>query len=90
MYCLGALEMFEPMSADQVQKIGFEIAMLGTRGIDVNNPESRYTLKNLPGEFSGLHLLSIQYVAFKKIAPAQNIGFDLSAEYQAAIKLFKK
>ena len=90
MYCVGALEMFEPMSADQVQKIGFEIAMLGTRGIDVNNPASRYTLKSLPGEFSGLHLLSIQYVAFKKIAPTQSIGFDLSVEYQAALKLFKK
>jgi Flp pilus assembly protein TadD len=90
MYCLGALEKFDAMSTDQVQKIGFEIAMLGTRGIDVNNPESSYTLKNLPGEFSGLHLLSIQYVAFKKIAPEQNIGFDLSAEYQAALKLFGK
>ena len=88
MYCVGALEKFDSMSADEVQRIGFEIAMLGTRGIDVNNPESRYTLKNLPGEFSGLHLLSIQYVAFKKIAPEQNIGFDLSAEYQAAMKLF--
>ncbi len=88
MYCLDALEKFDAMSADEVQRIGFEIAMLGTRGIDVNNPESRYTLKNLPGEFSGLHLLSIQYVAFKKIAPEQNIGFDLSAEYQAALKLF--
>jgi tetratricopeptide (TPR) repeat protein len=90
MYCVGALELFEPMRADEVQRIGFEIAMLGTRGIDVNNPETRYTLKNLPGEFSGLHLLSIQYVAFKKIAPTQDIGFDLSAEYQAALKLFKK
>lgn len=89
MYCVGALEMFEAMSVAQVQKIGFEIAMLGTRGIDVNNPESRYSLKSLPGEFSGLHLLSIQYVAFKKIAPAQDIGFDLSVEYQAALKLFK-
>jgi tetratricopeptide (TPR) repeat protein len=90
MYCVGALEMFEAMSVAQVQKIGFEIAMLGTRGIDVNNPESRYSLKSLPGEFSGLHLLSIQYVAFKKIAPAQDIGFDLSVEYQAALKLFEK
>ena len=90
MYCVGALELFEPMSADEVQKVGFEIAMLGTRGIDVNNPESRYTLKNLPGEYSGLHLLSIEYVAFKKFAPDQNIGFDLSAEYEAALKLFKK
>ena len=90
MYCLGALEKFDAMSADEVQKIGFEIAMLGTRGIDVNNPESRYTLKNLPGgTFSGLHLLSLQYVAFKKFAPEQSIGFDLSAEYEAALKLFK-
>jgi Flp pilus assembly protein TadD len=90
MYCLGALEKFENMSLDQIQKIGFEIAMLGTRGIDVNNPDTRYTLKNLPGDFSGLHLLSIQYVAFKKFAPDQDIGFDLSAEYQAALKLFGK
>lgn len=46
--------------------------------------------ESLPGEFSGLHLLSIQYVAFKKIAPGQNIGFDLGAEYEAAMKLFEK
>lgn len=90
MYCVGALEKFESMSADDVQKIGFEIAMLGTRGIDVNNPDSRYTLKTLPGDFSGLHLLSIQYVAFKKFAPDQDIGFDLSAEYEAALKMFGK
>ena len=64
--------------------------MLGTRGIDVNNPQSHYTLKNLPGEYSGLHLLSIEYVAFKKFAPTQDIGFDLSAEYEAALKLFGK
>ncbi len=55
-YCVGALEKFETMSADEVLRIGFE---LGTRGIDVNNPEKGYTPKNLPGEFSGLHLLSI-------------------------------
>lgn len=90
MYCLGALEKFESMSMDQIQKIGFEIAMLGTRGIDVNNPDSRYTLKTLSGNFSGLHLLSIEYVAFKKFAPTQDIGFDLSAEYQAAMQLFGK
>jgi len=90
MYCLGALEKFDSMSTDQVQKIGFEIAIVGTRGIDVNNPNSRYTLKSLPGQFSGLHLLSLQYVAFKKIAPDQNIGFDLSAEYSMALSLFSK
>jgi len=90
MYCLGALEKFEKLPIEQVRSIGLEIAILGTRGIDVNNANSRYTLKSLPGEFSGLHLLSLQYVAFKKIAPEQNIGFDLSAEYQTALKLFGK
>jgi len=90
MYCLSALQDFEKLTLEQVRNIGLEIALLGTHGIDVNNPDSHYTLKSLPGEFSGLHLLSLQYVAFKKIAPEQNIGFDLSSEYQTALKLFKR
>ena len=88
MYCLGALEKFRSMSLDQVQKIGFEIAILGTRGIDVNNPDSRYTIKSLPGQFSGLHLLCYEYVAFKQFAPDKSIGFDLAAEYEMALSLF--
>ena len=90
MYCLSALEKFHSMSPDQVQKIGFEIAILGTRGIDVNNPDSRYTLKSLPGQFSGLQLLCYEYVAFKQFAPDQSIGFDLAEEYRAALSLFDK
>ena len=90
MYCLGALEKFETISVEDVQKIGFEIAILGTRGIDVNDPEPKYTLRSLPGQFSGLHLLSLEYVAFKKFAPEQNIGFDLAAEYQSALSLYER
>lgn len=88
MYCLGALERFAELPPDQVRKIGFEIAILGTRGLEVNDSSVTYTLHSLPGVFSGLHLLSIQYVAFKQFAPTQDIGFDLSAEYEAAWKLF--
>ena len=87
MYCLGALERFEGMSRDEIQAIGFEIAMLGRRGLDVNNPDSRYTLRSLPGEFSGLHLVSLMYTAFKQIAPETDVGFDLSQEYAAATSL---
>jgi hypothetical protein len=76
------------MPRDQVQKIGFEIAMLGTRGLDVNSSESKYTTRSLPGNFSGLHLLCYQYVAFHQFAPAQDIGFDLSKEYKMALSLF--
>ena len=88
MYLLGALEKFENLSPEQVRQIGFEIAMLGTRGLDVNSPETKYTLKSLEGNFSGLQLVCIEYAAFMQFAPEQNIGFDLSAEYETALKLF--
>ena len=90
MYCLKALELFASMNVDQIKKIGLEIAALGTRGFAVNDPQKHYTLKTLPGEYTGLHLLSIEYVAFKKFAPAQDIGFDLSAEYETAVQMFQK
>jgi tetratricopeptide (TPR) repeat protein len=90
MYCLGALEKFAGMTGGQVQKIGFEIAILGTRGLDVNSSEQKYSLRSLPGKFSGLHLLCLQYVAFKQIAPGHDIGFDLSAEYKTALGMFEE
>jgi hypothetical protein len=90
MYCHGALEKFVKMSPDEVQKIGFEIAILGTKGIDVNNPSKQYTLRSLSGTFSGLHLLCPQNVSFKQIMPEQDIGFDLAAEYRMALTLFEE
>lgn len=90
MYCLHALEIFEGMNLEKVKQVGFEVALIGMNGIKVNNPEEKYNLKSLPGEFSGLHLLCLEYVAFQKFAPEQNIGFDLSKEYQIAHQLFKK
>jgi len=89
MYCLSALEKFAKLSPEEINNIGIEIALRGTRGIDVTSPEPQYTLRSLEGNFSGLYLVCLQYVAFQKIAPEQNIGFDLSAEYQAALNLFK-
>lgn len=87
MYCLGALERFEPMPLQEVQKIGLEIAVLGTRGIDPNDADKRYTLKTLPGEYSGLQLLCLMFVAFKAVAPDRDIGFDVSREYQTAVAM---
>jgi len=84
MYCLGAIEKFEKMSPSDVQRIAFEIAMLGMKGLNVNDPDQRHQLKSLPGSFSGLHLVCLMYVGFKIVAPEQDIGFDLSEEYKAA------
>jgi hypothetical protein len=88
-YCLGALQRFEGMPKPEIQKISFEIAMLGSRGLDVNDPAEQYSLRSIPGKFSGLHLLCIEYVGFQIIDPKVDIGFDLSAEYAAARAMFR-
>jgi Flp pilus assembly protein TadD len=84
MYLSGALEKFEGMTKDQIQQLGVEIAMLGQRGLDINNPEKKYPLKSLPGKYSGLHMVSMMYAAFQEIAPGTDVGIDFSREYQAA------
>lgn len=89
-YCLAALQRFEGMPRAEVQKIAFEIAMLGSRGLDVNDPAEQYSLTSISGKFSGLHLLCIEYVGFQIIEPSLDLGFDLSAEYEAALSMHHK
>jgi Flp pilus assembly protein TadD len=88
MYCLGALERFEGMTKPEIQAIGQEIAVLGMRGLDINDPSRKYTLRLLRGEFSGLHLVSIMYVAFQQFAPDLDVGINLAAECAAAKELY--
>ena len=87
MYCLGALRRCQTLSAMEIQKIAFEIAALGTKGINPNDPDKRYGLRSLEGDFSGLQLLCYMYVTWKHIKPEMQIGFDLSQEYAAALTL---
>ena len=61
--------------------------MLGQNGLNVNDPEKKYQLKELPGEFTALKLVTFMYVAFQQIAPGTDIGMDFSAEYQAAVSM---
>ena len=87
MYCLGALRRFEAMNEKQVEAIGHEIAILGMKGLDINDPAQKYMLKSLPGNFSGLHLLSLMYCAFKQVKPEADVGIDFSVEYARASAL---
>jgi len=88
MYILGGLETFTKMSFQEVQAAGMEIARVGERGLEVNNPDVTYRLRSLPGEYTAMHLMSLMYTAFKQVAPQLDIGFDLSQEYQSALQLF--
>lgn len=49
-----------------------------------------YKLQAMPGEFSGLELLCYMFVAFKRIEPTADIGFDVKKEYDAALSLQAK
>ncbi len=88
MYCLDALEKFDAMTPDQVQAVTLEIALLGRQGLDTNDSTPKYSLRSLPGGFTGLHLVSLMYVGFKQMAPDHDMGFDLSEEYETAQQLF--
>jgi tetratricopeptide (TPR) repeat protein len=87
MYIAGALDTLARLGDEKLRQIAFEIAMKGQSGLDINDPEQKYSLKTLPGKFSGMHLVSIMYTAFKHIDPTIDGGIDLQAEYDAAVAL---
>ena len=83
-YCGDALRMFDAMPKEEVQPINMEIAMLGAKGLSVTDPSIKHQLRLQPGDFSGLHLLCLEYVGFQIIDPSVDIGFDIAAEYEEA------
>jgi tetratricopeptide (TPR) repeat protein len=88
-YLTDALKTFAKVGPAKMRAIGVEVAMLGRSGLDINNPAKQYKLKNLPGDFSGLHLLAILYAAFQQIDPSADLGADFAAEYAVALKAAK-
>jgi Tfp pilus assembly protein PilF len=91
MYCLSALQHFEGMELSEIQKVGFEIGLLGRQGIDSSNHDKKYTLKSIPDkEFTGLQLLVYMYAAFQVIDPFLDIGLNFKKEYDVAKSMHKK
>jgi len=88
-YLLSALKLFAQKTDEELRRIAFEIAMKGTGGFNINNPDKTYTLNNLNGSFTGLQLVCYMYVGFQKIDPSLDVGVPLSDEYALALKLFK-
>ena len=90
MYIAGALQTFKKLGPQKRQMIALEIAVLGRAGLDINDSTDKYTLKSLPGKFSGLHLLAFMYTAFRQIDPTMDTGADFAVEYQRALKMQKR
>ncbi|MBS3954222.1 MAG: tetratricopeptide repeat protein [Methylomicrobium sp.] len=88
-YCLKALETFKGMSDQEISGVALETATLGQSGLDVNNPNKTYPLRSIPGNYTGLNIVCIMYAALERIAPGQDAGFDIKAEYEEALRISK-
>jgi len=63
-YMIGALEYFEGLLPEDIEKIAFECAMVGQNGISPAQ-KSGYKLNNVPEkDFSGYELLAYYYVSW--------------------------
>ena len=87
MYLSDALDRLDTMSDSEIKQLGFEVAILGSKGLDTNSAEKKYSLKAFDGVFSGLQIVCFMYASIQRIAPGQDIGFDLSKEYEIAQSL---
>ncbi len=83
-FCYEALIRFDTMTEEAVQTAVNEIAFLGRHGLDPHDAEKKHTLGSMEGRFSGLQLICFLYVGIERVAPGQDIGFDLSSEYDVA------
>ena len=89
MYMEGAVIDFAKMPKEEIGRIIMEIALLGQNGLQINDPKVRYNLDSKPGDYSGLHLLSMMHVGIRLFDPAADTGSGLDREYQLA-KAMKK
>ncbi len=86
-YMQGAMDDFARKSKPEIGQIVMEIALLGQSGLQINKPAIRYTLKNLPGEFSGLQLVSIMHAGIRWLDPNADTGTGLDREYEVALAM---
>jgi len=89
-FLLDALKRFDELPVEEVQKIVFEIGVIGQNGLDYALPDEKYTLTTLPDEkFSGLHLMCLMFAGFKQIAPGHDVGMDLEEPFLKALEAFQ-
>lgn len=91
MYCLDALQYFQDKSVKEIREVGFEIALLGTSGLDPNDSNKKLHIASIPNKtFTGLQLLAFMYVAFQSIDPTMDMELDFESEYKMALSMFGK
>jgi len=89
-YMIDAVQKFGAVPKKQVAEIVGEIAALGRSGLSINDPDKRYSLQNLPGDFSGLQLLSMLHAGFRSFDEHTNTGADFDKELPVARAMIAK
>ena len=83
-YMASAMKTFSTLSPRQIQELVLEIGLLGQKGFDLDGTATLHRLKGLPGEFTGMHCISLMYAGLKHLNMDVGLPLDLSAEYAAA------
>ncbi len=83
-YCLQALQLFEGMDQQRFIAVLSEVAAVGQGELQINEPGTARSLKNLPGSWSDLALACLIHVGMKRLTPDQDSGLGIEAEHQEA------
>ena len=90
MYMVDAMQYFESKPKEEIKKIAFEIAMLGTQGFSPD--KSDYKLNSIAGKiFTGYHILAYYYVSWAQAIPEMLAQLQLpyDSEYEMAKSMYK-
>ena len=90
MFMVEALKHFKEKEASDIKQSAFELAMLGTQGIDPNKKD--YIISSINNKrFSGNQVLAFYYVSWALAMPeqVQHLGLDFGKEFEMAKKLIK-
>ncbi|MCH2449847.1 MAG: tetratricopeptide repeat protein [Gracilimonas sp.] len=85
MYMVGALQYFEGMDKSKIKEIAFDIAKVGTAGIDPK--KDGYRIPSIPdSNFSGYQTLAYFYVSWTLAIPEMvpSLGLSFKEEYEVA------
>ena len=85
MYMVGALQYFDGMDKAKIREIAFDIAKVGTAGIDPK--KDGYRIPSIPdSNFSGYQTLAYFYVSWALAVPdmVTSLGLNFDKEYELA------
>jgi hypothetical protein len=88
MFMVEALKHFKEKEVADIKQAAFELAMLGTQGIDPNKKD--YIISSINNKrFSGNQVLAFYYVSWAMAMPeqVQHLGLDFGKEYELAKKI---